>query len=283
VLAGPARDFQLAATAVVVASALALAQRVEAAPVDRFPGAASAYLVVADGVPLWGANADAPLPPASLTKMMTALIVADAARPDDVVTVSRVAARAHGARIGLRPGAKLRVRDLLAGMLLRSGNDACLALAEKVAGSERAFVAVMNERAAKWGLAATHFMNACGFDAPRHLSSAQDLAALARRLLRVPELARIVGTEKATVVDLDGRRYSLQSTNLLFDVVPGVAGIKTGYTARAGRCLVGYARRGKHDVLVVLLGGSDRWWDAVAMMEQAFARNGADGGRAGPP
>ena len=135
----------------------------------------------------------------------------------------------------------MRVRDLLTGMLLRSGNDACLALAEHVAGSERRFVALMNERAAKWGLAATHFVNACGFDAPRHLSSARDLAAIARRLLDVPELARIVALEKATIVDADGRRYPLANTNLLFDVVPGLAGVKTGYTARAGRC----RRRGR--------------------------------------
>jgi D-alanyl-D-alanine carboxypeptidase (penicillin-binding protein 5/6) len=277
------RDLALAATVLVVAGALALAQRAEAAPVDRFPGAASAYLVVVDGVPLWGANAQAPLPPASLTKMMTALVVAGTARPDDLVTVSRTAARAHGTRMGLRHGARLRVRDLLAGMLLRSGNDACVALAEHVAGSERRFVALMNERARQWGLAATHFANACGFDAPRHRSSAHDLAALARRLLDVPDLARIVAMEDATVVDADGRRYALASTNLLFDVVPGLAGVKTGYTGRAGRCLVGYARRGAHDVLVVLLGGSDRWWDAVAMIEQAFERTGPEAVRARVP
>ena len=277
------RDVRRAAAALVVAGALAPGPHANAAPVDRFPGAASAYVVVADGVPLWGSNADARLPPASLTKMMTALVVADTARPDDLVRVSAVAARAHGARMGLLHGARLRVRDLLAGMMLRSGNDACLALAEHVAGSERRFVALMNERAAKWGLKATHFTNACGFDAPRHVSSAHDLVALARRLLDAPELARIVAMDKATIVDADGRRYALANTNLLFGVVPGLAGVKTGYTARAGRCLVGYARRGTHDVLVVLLGGSDRWWDAIAMMEQAFERTAPGAARARMP
>jgi D-alanyl-D-alanine carboxypeptidase (penicillin-binding protein 5/6) len=241
-----------------------------AASQDRFPGAAAAYLVLADGKPVWAANADAPLPAASLTKLMTALVVVESARADGVVTVSRTAARATGARMGLLEGARLTVRGLLAGLLLRSGNDACVALAEHVAGSEARFVERMNAQARAWGLAATHFANACGFDAPGHLASANDLAVLAQRLLAVPDLARLVARDKLVVTGADGRRYALASTNLLFGVVPGLAGVKTGYTSRAGHCIVAYAKRGGREVMVVLLRGTDRWWDAVAMIEQAF-------------
>jgi D-alanyl-D-alanine carboxypeptidase (penicillin-binding protein 5/6) len=252
------------------AAVLAWGSAADAAATDRFPGAAAAYLVLADGEPLWAAHADKPLPSASLTKLMTALVVVESARLDAVVTTSRTAASATGARMGLVAGTRLTVGDLLAGLLLRSGNDACVALAEHVAGNEARFVARMNERARAWGLAGTRFANACGFDAPDHHASARDLAVLARRLLAVPELARLVALDRYDVTGADGRRYALASTNLLFGIVPGLAGVKTGYTSRAGHCLVAYARRDGRDVLVVLLRGSDRWWDAVAMIEQAF-------------
>jgi D-alanyl-D-alanine carboxypeptidase (penicillin-binding protein 5/6) len=259
-----------ALTALAMAAALAWTCTAPAAVPDRFPGAAAAYLVIADGQPLWAAEPDRPLPSASLTKLMTALLVVESAQGESVVTVSRTAARATGARMGLATGTRLSVSDLLAGLLLRSGNDACIALAEHVAGSEARFVARMNERARTWGLAGTRFANACGFDAPGHHASARDLAALARRLLAVPELARLVAQERLEVAGADGRRYALANTNLLFGVVPGLAGVKTGYTSRAGHCLVAYAKRDGRDVLVVLLRGADRWWDAVAMIEQAF-------------
>lgn len=243
-----------------------------AAVVDRFPGAAAAYLVSADGVPLWGARTRERLPPASLTKMMTALVVVESLPADAVVTVSARAARAGGARMGLAAGARLTVDALLAGLLLRSGNDACLALAERVAGSEQAFVVRMNRRARELQLADTHFANACGFDAPAHFASAEDLAVLARQVLAVPALARLTARKRHAAVGEDGRRYPLENGNVLIDLVPGMTGVKTGYTRRAGRCLVASVERDGHRVLVVLLGGTDRWWDAVAMIEQAFDR-----------
>jgi len=251
----------------------ALAVRAQpAAPVDGFSGAAAAYLVVADGAPLWAAAADRPLPPASLTKLMTAILVAETTPPDAVVTVSARAARTGGARMGLAAGTRIRVSELLAGLLLRSGNDACVALAERVDGSEARFVARMNARAGALGLAETRFTNACGFDAPGHRSSARDLAALAQRVLAVPALARLVALGRYTAHAVDGRAYRLTSTNVLMGLVPGLAGVKTGYTDGAGHCLIGYAERDGHRVLVVLLGAKDRWWDAVAMIEQAFGR-----------
>jgi D-alanyl-D-alanine carboxypeptidase (penicillin-binding protein 5/6) len=252
---------------------VALAGAAGAAPVpDAFPGAAAAYLVLADGVPLWSAAPERPLPPASLTKLMTALVVDAAAAPDAIVAVSPRAARAGGARMGLAAGMRIRVSELMAGLLVRSANDACVALAEHVAGTETRFVARMNAQAAAWRLADTHFANACGFDAPEHRSSARDLAALAGRVVASPALARLVALPRYTARTVDGHAFALRSTNVLLGLVPGLRGVKTGYTDRAGRCLIGYAERDGHDVMVVLLGAGDRWWDAVAMIEQAFQR-----------
>lgn len=238
--------------------------------VDRFPGAAASYLVLADGIPLWAAAPDARLPPASLTKLMTALLAVEAAGPDAIVVVSVTAARAGGARMRLAPGTRIAVSELLAGLLLRSANDACVALAEHVAGTEARFVARMNARAQTLGLADTHFANACGFDASGHYSSARDLSRLAQLALAVPSLARLMALDRHTARTSDARTFALENTNVLLGLVPGLAGVKTGYTERAGHCLIGYAKRDGHSVLVVLLGAKDRWWDAVAMIEQAF-------------
>ncbi len=244
-------------------------------PTDAFAGAAAAYLVELDGAPLWAGAPERRLPPASLTKLMTALVVDASARPDAIVTVSTRAAGAGGARMGLKAGMRIAVAELTAGLLLRSANDACLALAEHVAGTETRFAERMNAQAAAWQLRDTHFVNACGFDAPGQYSSARDIAALARRVVATPRLASLVALPRYTARTADGRTFALRSTNALLGYVPGLLGVKTGYTDRAGRCLAGYAERDGHTVLVVLLGANDRWWDAVAMFEQAFARAAA--------
>jgi len=256
--------------AILVVAGLAAAGAATAASEDRWPGAAAAYLVRIDGEVRWAANDTARLKPASLTKMMTAILAAEALAPDDTVVVSARAAAAKGARVGLRSGMKLAAEDLVAAALLRSANDACLALAERVAGSEQAFVARMNERAAKLGLADTRFANACGFDAPGHFMSARDLARLADAALAEPRIAAIVARESGTARAADGRRFRFDNTNVLIGRVEGARGVKTGWTKAAGRCLVAYAEREGTRVLVVMLGAPDRWWDAVAMIESAF-------------
>jgi len=259
--------------ALLVAAALAVAgapARSDAATTDPWPGVASAYLVRIDGEVRWAANAAARMKPASLTKMMTAVLVVEALAPPSEVLVSKRAAAADGVRLGLRAGMRLPVEHLLAAALLRSANDACLALAERVAGSEAAFVARMNERAAALGLADTHFANACGFDAPGHYASARDLARLADAALDKPRIAAIVSRESGTAKTSDGRLFRFDNTNVLIGRVDGARGVKTGWTRAAGRCLVAMAERAGTRVLVVMLGAPDRWWDAVAMIESAF-------------
>jgi serine-type D-Ala-D-Ala carboxypeptidase (penicillin-binding protein 5/6) len=248
---------------------------------DRYPGVAAAYLVRRDGVDLWGARIDAPLPPASLAKLMTALLVVEAGRAGEIVTVSARAAATGGARLGLRAGERLAVPALLAALLLRSANDACVALAEWRDGSEQAFVARMNARAGELGLARTRFAGACGFDALGQHSSARDLAALAEHVLAQPALAALAARERMTIRSEGDRSFALANTNALLGRVPGVNGLKTGFTNGAGRCLVVSAERGGVRVLAVLLGAGDRWWDAVAMVERALDPPTARDGRGG--
>ncbi len=239
---------------------------------DPFPAAAGAYLVSVDGAPLWAHKPEQALPSASLTKIMTALLVLEHGHLQQVAQVSDAATREGGSRLGLRPGEKMRVAELLAAAILQSANDACHVLAEHVAASEQDFVALMNRRASELGLHDTRFANACGHDHPAHRSSARDLARLAELALRHPGFARLVAQAEVEVQDAGGRRrYRLNNSNQLLGRYPGAIGVKTGYTRQAGKCLVALAVRGDRRVLLVLLNAPDRWWTASAMLDRAFA------------
>lgn len=250
----------------------ALTATVAAAPGDPpFPGGVAAYLVEVQGRTAWSHDADRALPPASLTKVMTALLVLESGVPlDDAVTASTAAARASGTSLRLRAGEQMRVHDLLAAALLKSANDACLVLAERVAGTEAKFVAAMNRRAGELGLTHTHFSNACGFDTPGHRSSARDLAVLARAALRQPTFAELVKTVTRTVRTLGGRTFELSNGNEIVGRYPGAIGVKTGFTAHAGKCLIALVQRDGVSVLLVVLNAPNRWWDSTAMLDRAF-------------
>ena len=238
---------------------------------DPFPEIASAYLVEVNGKPVWARHPDRRLPLASLTKLMTVLLVLEQTQPDDVVTVAPSATRETGSRMGLRSGERFRVRDLLAAALIPSANDACHALADHVDGNESRFVARMNRRASVLGMRNTHFMNACGHDKPGHYSSATDLSVLAHALLGHPTLLDATSQRKMHVSTLDGQRsYTLENKNALIGRYEGALGLKTGFTPNAGKCLAAYARRGDDTVLFIMLHGHDRWWDAVDVLDLAF-------------
>ena len=238
---------------------------------DPYPKAAAAYLVVVDGVELWGHAPDRALPPASLTKLMTALVVLERWEPDAIVEVGPTAAAATGSRIGLRTGDRLRLADAFDALLVASANDACLALAEHAAGSVERFVERMNRKASALGLRATRFRNPCGLDAPGHRSTARDLHRLARTAMAQPELARAVARPEVAFRTLAGRRLAKSSGNLLLGRVPGTIGIKSGFTRGAGKCLAALVRRGGDEVAVILLDAPDRWWAASILIEDAFA------------
>ncbi len=196
----------------------------------------------------------------------------EAGRPDALVTASDRAARATGSRLGLRPGERYTVDTLLQATLLGSGNDACRALAEWRDGTEAAFVARMNRRAVELGLRDSRFANACGHDAQGHVSTARDLAALAEIAMRDPRFAEIVRRTGVSLATADGaRRFQVTNRNALVGRLDGAIGVKSGFTPAAGKCVIAWAERGAKRVLLVLLGAQDRWWDAHAMVDRAFA------------
>jgi len=168
------------------------------------------------------------------------------------------------------------LRDLLTAMLVTSANDACQAVALHVGGEADRFVAMMNERARALGLRDTHFANACGFDAPDHYSTAADLAKLTEQALQVPAISMMVRTVIREIASVDGKRQvPLRSTNeLLLD--PDVTGVKTGYTSKAGRCLIASMFKDGHQLLLVGLNFMDRWEQATQLLRygQAVLRVG---------
>ena len=240
------------------------------------------------GQTLYAKKPNQPLPPASTAKLMTALVTMKRANVDDRVTVSANAAGTPGSRMGLVSGETLTVRDLLYGLLLPSGNDAAVALAEHVAGSQEAFVRLMNETGAALGLKSTTFANPHGLDDPVQVSTTADLAAMAKAAFGYPLLARIVATPTAQIA---GR--TLTNTNELLGAYQGADGVKTGTTDAAGECLVASVTRNGHRLLVIVLGSADRYadartlldystggwrWQSVALAENALAwTTGSDG------
>lgn len=239
---------------------------------DPFPRVASSYLVMLNGNELWAHKPNLPRSIASLTKIMTTLLVLEKAGVEDVVTVPPKAARETGTRLRLQPGDKFYVIDLLAAALLGSANDACHALAAHVSGSEASFVNLMNSRARELGLANTHFTNACGHDHPKHYSTAHDLAALAETTLRSPIFARMVSLASAEIRTVDGKKtFQVENKNELIGRYPGAIGVKTGFTGRAGKCLIALVERDGSKSLLVLLNAPDRWWTATRMLDAALA------------
>jgi D-alanyl-D-alanine carboxypeptidase (penicillin-binding protein 5/6) len=219
------------------------------------------------------------LPIASLTKMMTALVVVDRIKPGAKVRITNEALRYQGSGVGLLPRGKwIGVNTMLYGLLLPSGNDAAIALAQRAAGgSERRFVRYMNEKAEAMGLLCTHFSTPSGFEDKDNHSCAADLAAIGRAVLRQPRLARIVSKREAILpFPIKGGRVYLYNHNpLLRQGYRGTTGLKTGYTDAAGRCLVATARRGPVKLGVVLLDSPDPGKQAMQLLDRGFKASGA--------
>jgi D-alanyl-D-alanine carboxypeptidase (penicillin-binding protein 5/6) len=214
------------------------------------------------------------LSPASLTKIMSALVILEQGRLDDQVTVSKNAARAHKTHLRLKPGQVFRLEDLLKAMLIVSANDACLAAVEHVGGDEDQFVTLMNAKASVLGLVDTHFSNACGFDGPDHYSTAEDLAQLSLIALQQPIFRQLVREEHAIIVPVNGyRSYVLHNTNRLLGRIPGVEGVKTGFTSKAGRCLIAKVSQNGSDLLLVILNSKRRWDTAKNLINFGLRAN----------
>jgi D-alanyl-D-alanine carboxypeptidase (penicillin-binding protein 5/6) len=236
------------------------------------PAASAALVKIGDKV-VWEQEADQRLPQASLTKIMTALLVLERYQPDAVVTISKEAAAARPTKIGLRAGDKMRLADLLAAALVHSANDACRALADWHSGDEQKFVERMNERARELGLNDTHFANACGFDAEGHYSTAHDLVVLSEAALKYKTFSRLVNKPQMVIRTVDGRRkFAFRTTNALIGHYDGAMGVKTGFTFKAGPCLVAVSKRNNMRVMIVLLNARNRWPNARQMFDVAFAK-----------
>jgi len=239
----------------------------------RKPPRAGLVFDLSDGTVLWRHNPTTPMPIASLTKIMTALLVVANTHPRDRVRITRAALRYTGSGVGVLPrGRRVRLEALLGGLLIVSGNDAAIALADHISGTERRFVARMNDQARLWGLGCTHYASSHGLeDGDR--SCAHDLAVLTRLAMRQPRIRRITRhTEMDYRFPIKGGRLYLTGHNPLQRLgYPGTIGLKTGYTDPAGRCFVGVARRRGHTLGVVLLHSRDPSKQAPKLLDAGFA------------
>jgi D-alanyl-D-alanine carboxypeptidase len=239
----------------------------------RTPPRSGLLFDIDSGRVLWRRDPTRILPVASLTKMMTALVAVDRIPPGATVPVTRQALAYQGSGVGLLPlGKRIQVRTMLTGLLLPSGNDAAIALAQRAAGSVPAFVAAMNQRARAMGLICTRFSSPSGFSDAGNHSCATDLAALARAVLRQPRLAPIVRRRQAVLpFPIKGGKIYLNNNNPLLGLrYPGTTGVKTGYTDAAGHCLVASAQRGGHRLGVVLLHSPDPATQATKLLDRGF-------------
>jgi D-alanyl-D-alanine carboxypeptidase (penicillin-binding protein 5/6) len=239
----------------------------------RKPPRAALVFDVDTGEVLWRRRPLQRLPIASLTKIMTALIVTDRTRPREPVRITQAALSYSGSGVGLLPrGRRVRLETLLNGMLLVSGNDAAIALAVHVSGSERRFVRTMNEVARAWGLRCTRFSDSHGLGSGNR-SCPRDLAVLTRIAMTRLRIARIVRRQQASFrFPIKGRKLYLSGHNpLIRSGYRGTIGLKTGYTDAAGRCYVGVVRRGGRTLAVVLLGSPNPATQAPKLLDRAFA------------
>lgn len=222
---------------------------------------------------LYEKNGDDRAPMASTTKVMTALVVLEQANLDETVSIPTEACGIEGSSIYMNPGERMTVRDLLYALLLQSANDAAAALAITVSGSIEAFARQMNERASALGLVNTHFVNPHGLDDPEHFTSAKDLARIAAASMEIPEFRDMVGTVKYTIPSgNDGSTRVLFNHNRLLRLYGDAVGIKTGFTKKSGRCLVGAACRDGMTLISVTLDAPNDWNDHIRLFNYGFSR-----------
>jgi D-alanyl-D-alanine carboxypeptidase (penicillin-binding protein 5/6) len=218
---------------------------------------------------LSGENIHTRLPMASTTKVMTALIVVENCKLDEVVTIPQKAVGVEGSSIYLKVGEKLTVKELLYGLMLRSGNDAATALAVHAGKSVEGFVNMMNRKAQDLGLKNTHFCNPHGLHNDNHFTSAYDLAFISAAAMRNKTFAEIVGTKNITVGKGESVRF-FHNKNKLLSGYDGATGIKTGFTKKAGRCFVGSSKRNNMEVVCVVLNCGPMFEECMRLMNQAY-------------
>lgn len=251
------------------------------ASIELAPASRSAILMDADsGTIIFEKNSHAKLPPASITKVMTMLLIMEALdegtiKLTDKVTTSEYAASMGGSQIFLEAGEEMTVEEMLKGIALASGNDASVAMAEKIAGTEQEFVRMMNERAEQLGLKNTHFANPNGLPAEDHYTSAHDIAVMSRELLKHTEVTKYTGLYQDYLRKDSEKPFWLVNTNKLVRFYAGADGLKTGYTSEAKFCLTATAKRDNFRVIAVVMGEPNtktRNAEVSQMFDYAFAQ-----------
>lgn len=252
-----------------------------ASPADLAPSARSAILMDADsGTIIYEKNSHVKLPPASITKVMTMLLVMEALdqgviKLTDRVSTSEYAASMGGSQIFLEPGEQMSVDEMLKGIAMASGNDASVAMAEKIAGTESAFVDMMNKRASELGLTNTHFVNCNGLPAADHYSSAHDIAVMSKELLKHSEITKYTGVYQDYLRKTSEKPFWLVNTNKLVRFYTGADGLKTGFTTEAKFCLTATAHRDNLRVIAVVMGEPNtktRNAEVSQMLDYSFAQ-----------
>ncbi len=242
--------------------------------ITEAPAIESPYgiLVDAAGNVLWARAQDEHRAMASITKTMTAIVALENGNLDDVYTISPKAASVGESSAGLVAGPQVTLRDLIAGLLVHSGNDASMAIAEGIAGGEREFVQMMNDKAAQMGLENTHFQNPHGLDADDHYSSAADISVIVRYAMQNPTFREVVAMKSCTL-NLSGQPKELLTTNALLATWDDCIGIKTGFTNKAGQCLSAAASKDGVELYAVVLDSTDevqRFIDAYKLLDWGF-------------
>ncbi|UAC47137.1 D-alanyl-D-alanine carboxypeptidase [Bacillus aquiflavi] len=241
--------------------------------------ATSAILIERDtGTVLYEKNSDEKLPPASMTKIMTMLLIMEAIDEgklsmNEKIRTSERAASMGGSQIFLEAGEEMTTEEMLQGIAIASGNDASVAMAERLAGSEEAFTEMMNKKAKELGLKNTFFQNSTGLPADKHYSSARDMAIMAKELLKYEEITKFTGTYESYLREDTDDKFWLVNTNRLVRFYPGVDGLKTGFTKEAKYCLNATAERDGMRVIAVVFGSptsKDRNAQITKMLDYAF-------------
>ncbi len=238
---------------------------------------------VSTGTVLMGKGEDEKLHPASVTKIMTMLLILEALEDGkialtDMVTVSEHAASMGGSQVYLEPFEQQTVETMLKCIAVASANDACVAMAEHISGSEGDFVKQMNERAKELGMTNTHFVNCCGLDEDEHLTTARDVALMSRELLlNHPQIHQYCTIWMENIVHTPARgsfEFGLTNTNKLIKQYEYATGLKTGYTSVAGFCVSASAKKDDIELIAVIMGGADsksRFQDAITLLNSGFA------------
>ena len=226
----------------------------------------------ASGRIIYEKNGNKQTPMASTTKILTSIVILENADLKETVTIGSKAAGTGGSRLGLKKNDKITVNDLLYGLMLRSGNDAAVALALHVGGSIEGFADMMNKKAEELGLTNSHFVVPHGLDNEGHYTTAYELAKMADYALNIPKFKEIVSNKSATIY-INGYPKAINNTNKLLGSVSGVYVVKTGFTNGAGRCLVSSCKRGELDIITVIIGAdtnNQRTADTKELIEYAF-------------